>query len=231
MITIIYENNECIVVNKPSNMPAQKDFSRTPDMLTAVENYLGSKAFLIHRLDRHVAGPVVIGKSKTSAAKLNKQIQGDDFTKIYKAVVIYDNQSVLKPGEIVMLEHYHKKEKSIATIISTQDYMELKDVNKAGFKSVKLKYKCINTLTYDTMSLSVLEIELLTGRFHQIRSQLKYEGLSILGDPKYGITEFNNHTYAKIGLQSTTLKFKDPSNNKFLTFQTEHFDGPFELFQ
>lgn len=231
MIEILKENDQYIVVNKPSNMPAQKDFSRTPDMLSAVEDYLGCKAFLIHRLDRHVAGPVVLAKTKASAGALNKQLNGHGFSKIYKAVVVHSNEMELKLDEVISLEHYLKKEKAIAKVISTDEFQNLNNNSVQGYKSVQLKYKCLQTKTYGTMNLSVLEIELITGRFHQIRSQLKYVGLPILGDPKYGETIFNEKKYSKIGLQSTVLKFTDPKNNKVTTSMTEHYNEPFNLFK
>ena len=230
MIPIIIENSQFIVVNKPSNMPSQKDFSRTPDMLSAVENYLGNKAFLIHRLDRHVAGPVVIAKTKACAGNLNKQLNGNGFSKVYKAVVVHNNNDLLELNKTITLDHFLKKDKSFAKVISKEDYDRVKD-NRAEYKSVKLKYKCLNTLTYDTMSLSILEIELITGRFHQIRSQLKYVGLPILGDPKYGIIHFNESSYTQIGLQATRLKFRDPKTNKSMTAEVEHDNGPFSLFK
>jgi len=231
VIPVVYENELCLVVNKPINMPAQKDFSRTLDMLSVVESYLGKKAFLIHRLDRHVAGPVVIAKTKASAAKLNKELQEHSMTKIYKAVVVHKSNLSLSLNKSRTLDHYHKKDKSIAIIISNKEFFELKDSDKVGFKPVKLKYKCLNTLTYDTMSLSLLEIELFTGRFHQIRSQFRYVDLPILGDPKYGESVFNHNKFTEIGLQSTTLKFKNPKDNIILTAKVEHFEGPFKLFQ
>lgn len=231
MIDVIVENKEYIVVNKPADMPAQKDFSRTLDMLSVVEGYLGTKAFLIHRLDRHVAGPVVIAKTKTAAANLNKQLTSHGFSKIYKATVVHDKTINIKIGEEITLEHYHKKDKALAIIISKTEFMALSESEKKGFKPVKLKYTCLNTKTYDTMDLSILEIELFTGRFHQIRSQLKYVGLPILGDPKYGERLLDQKTYTKIGLQSTSLKFKDPKSNKPIRCDVEHYDGPFQLFK
>lgn len=230
MIPIILENNMCIVVNKPSNMPAQKDFSRSKDMLSLVEEYLGKKAFLIHRLDRHVAGPVVIAKTKEGAASLNKQLNANGFSKIYKAVVVHPSKNKLLLNEDVVLEHFHKKEQSIAKIISKSQMNQLNDSDKSAFKAVKLKYRCLKTKTYDTISLSLLEIELFTGRFHQIRAQLSYEGLGILGDPKYGEVSINGESFKEIGLQSTLLKFKDPKTKQELTAQAEHYNGPFMLF-
>lgn len=231
MIPIIYENNGCLVVNKPANMPAQRDFSRTPDMLSAVESYLGNKAFLIHRLDRHVAGPVVIAKTKKAAANLNKQLTTNGFTKLYKAVVVHKFDTQLPLNKRIILEHYHMKDQSLAVVIDQKAYDGLDEVSKTKYKSVKLIYKCLNSIKYGDQCISVLEIELLTGRFHQIRSQLKLVELPILGDPKYGETEFMNQKYKTIGLQSISLTFKDPVCNHDIIAEAEHFDGPFEQFK
>lgn len=231
MIPIIYENSACVVVNKPADMPAQRDFSRTPDMLSVAEDYLGNKAFLIHRLDRHVAGPVVIAKTKKAAANLNKQLTTNGFTKLYKAVVVHNFDTQLPLNNRILLEQYHMKDKSLALVINKEAYDLLDNDNKAKYKPVKLYYECLNTIQHEDQCVSILKIELLTGRFHQIRSQLKSVGLPILGDPKYGETMFMNQKYKTIGLQSISLKFRDPVGKSDICAEAEHFDGPFEQFK
>jgi 23S rRNA-/tRNA-specific pseudouridylate synthase len=236
MIPILYENQDIIVVEKPANMPAQKDISRTADMLSVTETYLGIKPFIIHRLDRHVAGPVIIAKTKQAARKMNEQLVKGLITKYYKAVVISGkNDDVmgkyLDSHQENILVHYIGKANKLAKVISEEDYMKLNVSEKLSYKKAVLIFTCIQTKSYDTINISLLKIQLITGRFHQIRAQLSFVGLPILGDPKYGVTECQGEYYKRIGLQSISIGFNDPKTKKDMFIQCEHFDKPFNLFR
>lgn len=230
MIPILYEDKQLIVVEKPGNMPSQKDFSRTLDLLTVCTQYLGEKPFLIHRLDRHVQGPVVLAKTKKAAAFLNAQLKGVGFNKIYKAVVIWPSGREWNSKENIELRHYIKKGKDMATVISQSQYDLLANGEKSDYKEAILKYRCLDKITYDTIDVGLLEIELITGRFHQIRAQLSFVGLGIVGDPKYGSRDVGDRSFDHIGLQSTSLSFTEPQNNKKIQLVCEHNIEPFDLF-
>jgi len=230
MIRILYEDKEVIAVVKPAGMPSQRDFSRTVDLLTTVETYLGQKAYLIHRLDRHVEGPIVIGKSKKAAAYLNRQIQMKEMEKTYTAVVV-DSKKQLKETEERTLVHYLTKEKNKAKALQEEAYFSLSDVGKERYKKAVLKYSCMKTIKYGTINVSLLKIQLITGRFHQIRCQFSTEGMPIVGDPKYGIVDIDGKSIKEIGLQSISLCFKLPSTGEKICVDTIHKNEPFDLFQ
>ena len=95
MINIIYEDNHLLVVEKPINVPVQKDSSGDKDLLTMLKEYLKKKynkpgdvyLALVHRLDRPVGGVIVFAKTSKAASRLSKQVQKHEFKKIYMAVI------------------------------------------------------------------------------------------------------------------------------------------------
>lgn len=231
MIKVLFEDKDIIVVNKPSNMPSQRDFSRTFDMESAVLEHVGTKPFVIHRLDRHVEGPVVLAKSKKAAKKLNEQLIESGFIKRYKAVVLIEDTNKLVLNNKEYLIHYLSKEKSVAKVITVDEYRKLNVENQKRFKKAKLNYVCIKEMTYGTLKIALLDIELITGRFHQIRSQMKAVGLKILGDPKYGIKQLGDISFDSISLQCVLLGFIHPITNKNIKFISEHHREGFKLFE
>lgn len=240
MIEVLYEDQDIIVVNKTANMPSQKDLSRTPDVLTLVNQHTKSACHLIHRLDRHVAGPLVLAKNKQSAATLNKQLrvsdltEGEGFSKEYMATVVIAPMSpvVNVSTEVwTTLEHYQRKVGTMAETISIEAYQALKPDRQKEYKKALLKYEVLECRQRLGDTILLLKIDLLTGRFHQIRSQLAAAGLPIAGDPKYGVTIFGTEpAIKKIGLQSTRLEFLHPKHNKKMVFSVRHREEPFDWF-
>lgn len=242
MIEILYEDEDIIVVNKKSNMPSQKDLSRTPDVLSLVNQYTKKECFLIHRLDRHVAGPMVVAKTKYAAASLNKQLQekllkngleSEGFHKEYAAVVV-DTKVVsdkLSGADWTDLIHYQKKEGNIAISIEEDIYLKLSAQEKKNYKKATLRFNIQSTKKIDQQTILLLKIDLLTGRYHQIRSQLASYGLPILGDPKYGVVQLDGmEIVKKIGLQSTALGFLHPKTSEKVLLSASHREEPFDLF-
>ena len=204
-INIIYEDNHLLVVEKPINIPVQEDSSKDLDLLNILKKYLKEKynkpgnvyLGLVHRLDRPVGGIMVFAKTSKAASGLSNQIRENKFNKIYYAVVMND----IKPsGQLI-------------------DYL-LKDtkknivkVDKNG-KLSKLKYK---KLKYkDNMSL--VEIELETGRSHQIRVQFSHNGNPLFGDQKY-----NNGSRVgeQLALFAKRIEFYHPISNELLKFEID----------
>lgn len=219
MIRVLYEDQDIVVGYKPVNMPSQRDFSRTPDILTLLSQQLKTKLLLIHRLDRHVAGPLVFAKHKKAAAALNKQLSNQGFEKVYLAMT-RPSQSILcnREEERYSFRDYLKKIKNMAEIIDEEGYnslsVEEKKAYKLGILDAEIEQRYENSL--------LVRVRLLTGRFHQIRSQLSYHGLPIIGDPKYGIKEGSF-----IGLQCIVLGFIHPINGESIRLATYHSLGPF----
>lgn len=242
MIDILYEDADIIVVNKRSNMPSQKDLSRTPDVLTLVNQYTKKECFLIHRLDRHVAGPMVVAKTKHAAAFLNLQLQSkslveglesEGFQKEYIAVVV-DTKNLSEQNsdkEWTNLVHYQRKVNNLAISITPEVFDNLSDREKNEYKKATLRFCILSKKSIGQQRILLLKIDLLSGRYHQIRSQLAALGLPIYGDPKYGLVQIGDaDPIKKIGLQSTSIGFVHPKTKVNVMFSVQHMEEPFDLF-
>lgn len=202
-INIIYEDNHLLVVEKPVNIPVQEDKSKDTDMITILKKYRiehenkKGDAFigLVHRLDRPVGGIMVFAKTSKAASRLSEEIRNNTFHKTYLAVV----QNKLPKTRI--LEDYLIKDKN--NNIS-------KITNKENGKYSALEYKVLNTKD----NLSLVEINLITGRSHQIRLQFSSRGNPLVGDSKYG----NNPNNINIALFAKSITFKHPTTKETLTF-------------
>ena len=179
-LNVIYEDNHIIVVEKPVNIPSQGDKTGDMDMLTLVKAYIKEKynkpgevyLGLIHRLDRPVGGVMVFARTSKAAARLSDQVRNKDFKKKY--LVIADGKFEENKG---VLEDYLLKNEKTNT----------SKVVKEGTRNAKLAILDYEVLKYnEEINLSVVKVNLHTGRHHQIRVQMANAGHSICGDQKYG---------------------------------------------
>lgn len=179
-LKVLYEDNHIIVVEKKPNIPSQGDKTNDLDMLTIVKQYIKEKYHkpgevylgLIHRLDRPVGGVMVFARTSKAAARLSEEVRNKIFKKKY--ITIVDGKLEKQSG---ILEDYLLK----------NERNNLSKVVKEGTKNAKLASLDYEVLTYNKeIDLSVLKINLHTGRHHQIRVQLSSRGHSIYGDQKYG---------------------------------------------
>ena len=202
-LEILYEDNHVIVVFKPSNILSQGDATGDKDLLTLVKEYIKEKYHkpgnvyvgLVHRLDRPVQGVMVFAKTSKAAARLNAQIQNHDFRKRYLAII---NGIILeKKGEFL---DYLLKLENGNTIVSD---------SKNGKKSI-LKYEVLK----EKDNLSLVDIELITGRHHQIRVQFASRGYPLVGDQRYGKVDLQ-----QICLCSYYLSFIHPVTKERLEFK------------
>ena len=208
-IEIIYEDNQIIVVKKQPNIPSQADKTDDIDMLTLVKEYIKEKynkpgnvyLGLVHRLDRPVGGVMVFAKTSKSASRLSEQVREKIFKKEYLAVV--DGKFETREGT---LENYlYKDERNNISKVVKQD--------KKNAKFAKLDYE---VLTYNEVkNLSLVRINLHTGRHHQIRVQLAETGHSIFGDQKYGIRGQGK----QIALWAYKLTIQHPITKQEMTFK------------
>ena len=179
-LNVIYEDNHIIVVEKPVNIPSQGDKTGDVDMLTIIKEYLKEKynkpgnvyLGLIHRLDRPVGGVMVFAKTSKAAARLSEQVRDKVFKKKY--LVIANGKFDKETG--VLSDYLLKNERK-----------NMSRVVPEGTKNSKYAELDYEILKYDEeLNLSVLKINLHTGRHHQIRVQLSSRNHSIYGDQKYG---------------------------------------------
>ena len=215
-INIIYEDNHLLVVEKPINIPVQEDSSKDKDLLTILKEYIKEKynkpgnvyLGLVHRLDRPVGGVMVFAKTSKCASRLSNQIRENKFNKIYYAVVEgnISNEGVLT----------NKLLKDTKNNIVRVD--ELGKISKLEFKKIK-----------EINKLNLIEIKLYTGRSHQIRVQLSYNGNPLYGDQKYNK---NAKVGEQLALFAKKLEFYHPISNELLCFELDIPDRyPFSLFK
>ena len=177
-IPIVYEDNHMLVVDKPPNLLSQKDSSGDIDLLTLLKEdlkirynkpgnvYLG----LVHRLDRPVGGVMVLAKTSKCAARLSEQLRNRDFNKTYIAL-IYGRPN--KPKSTLV--HYLIKDEKRNRVFSVQKGLP-------GAKEAILDYEVLAC----NSNLSLVKVNLLTGRPHQIRVQFATLGHPLYGDYRYG---------------------------------------------
>ena len=180
---VIYEDNHIIIVSKTSSEIVQGDKTGDTPLSETVKQYLKEKYHkpgnvfvgVVHRLDRPVSGLVVFAKTSKALARLNEMFKNGDVHKTYWAVV----KNCPREPEAT-LEHYlvrnEKQNKSYAY-----------DSEKPGAKKAILHYRLIGR----SENYYLLEVDLKTGRHHQIRCQLAKIGCPIKGDLKYGFPRSN----------------------------------------
>lgn len=208
-IQILYEDSHILVVVKPFNIPSQQDESGDIDMLTLLKDYIKAKynkpgnvfLGLVHRLDRPTGGVMVFARNSKSAARLSAAIVNGEFEKNYLAVVL--RQMNEKQGAIVS---YLKKTEATNTVyVATSGTI--------GAKRAELRYKVLD----DSLEvISLLKIQLATGRSHQIRVQLQSQGNPIFGDSKYGGDKLVKGT--NLALWAAELSFNHPVTKERMVF-------------
>ena len=202
-LNVLYEDNHIIVVEKPFNVPTQEDSSKDEDLLSMIKQYIKEKynkpgnvyVGLIHRLDRPVSGIMVFAKTSKAASRLSDQVRNNKIHKRYLAVVY---GKVKKKDKLV--DYISKDEKTHSSYID----------NKNGKESI-LEY---NLLYYDKINdLSLVDINLITGRHHQIRVQMSNINHPLYGDQRYGMQDKK-----QIALYSYKLSFIHPVKNEEMSF-------------
>lgn len=180
-LKVIYEDNHIIVVEKIPNVPSQADKTGDIDMQTLVKQYIKEKYHkpgdvyvgLIHRLDRPVGGIMVFARTSKAAARLSEEVRNKTFKKKYLAVV----DGIIEQKNGVLEDYLYKDERNNISKVVNKD--------KKNAKLAKLDFE---VLDYDAKrNLSLVKINLHTGRHHQIRVQFANFGHSLFGDQKYGV--------------------------------------------
>ena len=214
-IKILYEDNQILVVIKPINILSQSDITGNEDMLTILKKYIKDKykkpgnvyLGLVHRLDKPTGGIMVFARTSKSANRLSEQIKNKTFKKSYLAV-IHNN---IKDEDTFI--DYLKK-------VETKSYI----TNKNDGKYAELSYQ---KLDYNKKeNLSLIKIDLKTGRNHQIRLQFSSRGYPLYGDNKYGNDKDKN-----LGLYAYELEFIHPTTKEKLIFENYPNYTPFTFFK
>ena len=210
---VVYEDNHIIIVSKASGEIVQGDKTGDTPLSDVVKAYLKEKyqkpgeVFLgvVHRLDRPVSGLVVFARTSKALSRLNKMFAEGEVHKTYWAIV---NRQDQRDEEYHTLTHWlvrnEKQNKSYAY-----------DTEKPNSKKAVLNYRVIG----HSDRYSLLEVQLLTGRHHQIRCQLAKVGMPIKGDLKYGAPRSNPD--GSISLLSRRMEFIHPVAKEPVVIEAE----------
>ena len=202
-LEIIYLDNHLLAINKPPGLLTQPNASDASDLETLGKTYLKKKfkkkgnVFLhpIHRLDKLVSGIVLFARSSKALSRLNSQMRRKAIQKTYFAKV---------EGHLTPLS---------GTLKHTLVHGSHRAYVKASGKEAVLSYTVCKTDTHSTL----IEIELHTGRYHQIRAQFAHIGHPIVGDTKYGST----HKESRIALHHSKIIFHHPVSQEQLILKCQ----------
>lgn len=205
MINIIYEDNHLLVVEKPVNIPVQEDSSKDMDFLTMLKDFIKKRdnkpgnvyLGLVHRLDRPVGGIMVFAKTSKCASRLSEQVRNRTFKKTYLAVV---------EGEL-------EEKGTLIDKLLKDTKNNIVKVDKNG-KDAILDYELVECKD----NLSLVKINLQTGRSHQIRVQFSSRNHALFGDQKYNR---NAKVGEQIALFSNSITLTHPTTKESLTFKIE----------
>ena len=197
---ILYEDNHILIINKNVGQLVQGDKTGDKSLLELLKSFIKERdqkpgnvfLGLVHRIDRPTSGLVIYAKTSKALSRLTQMVKNREIKKTYWAIV---------PKEIIpqsqTLTHYLKKnEKNNKAIVYNKE--------TDGAKKAILNYQIIKNLD----NYMLLEIDLQTGRHHQIRAQLSKIGVPIKGDLKYGAPRSNPD--GGISLHARSLKFIHP---------------------
>ena len=215
---VIYVDNHIIVVNKRSGEIVQGDKTGDTPLSETVKAYIKEKyhkpgeVFLgvVHRLDRPVAGLVVFARTSKALTRLNRMFAEGQVHKTYWAIV------ETHPEESLLLTHWLTRNEQ-------QNKSYAHDHEVRGSKKAMLRYHVLSRGEH----YDLLEVQLMTGRHHQIRCQLSAIGCPIRGDLKYGARRSNAD--GSISLLARRVEFVHPVSKEPLCFEAPLPDDPLWL--
>ena len=208
-LKILYEDNHIIVVVKPVNIPSQEDKTGDEDMLSIIKKYIKEKynkpgdvyLGLVHRLDRPTGGVMVFAKTSKAASRLSEQVREKQMHKKYLCIV--DGKMESSSG--TMKDYLVKNERTNTSKVASK---ENKNSKEAILDYEVVKYS-------EEINLSVVKVDLHTGRHHQIRVQFASRGHSLSGDQKYGTRGRGK----QLALWAYSLSFIHPTTKEKLEFE------------
>lgn len=218
----LYEDNALIVVEKAAGIPVESRRLGQPDLISMLKNDLAQKSpgkvpylGVVHRLDQPVQGVMVFAKTKQAAGALSAQLTDGTMRKIYLAVV-----NGLPPEGSVVLTDFLKKDgrTNLSSIVPQKT---------AGAKEARLSFTRLAALPSENLSL--IQVQLFTGRHHQIRVQLAHAGFPLYGDRKYNAA-VPVPAGEPLALCAAKLTFCHPVSKKQLTFTCHPKSAVFEKF-
>jgi len=199
-LEVLYEDNHVIVINKKTGDIVQGDKTGDKPLSEVISDYLSQKyqkpgkayVGIVHRLDRPVSGVVLFAKTSKGLSRMNEIVKERKIQKRYWAIVL----NAPPKDEDRLINYLYKNEKQNKSYVTDSEHI--------GATRAELAYKLIAS----SDRYHLLEVELHTGRHHQIRVQLSNIGCIIKGDVKYGASRTNPD--GSIGLHARLLAFEHP---------------------
>jgi 23S rRNA pseudouridine955/2504/2580 synthase len=213
MLSALYEDREILVIDKPSGLPSQPGEGVRISVVEAVERDFGFRPFLVHRLDKETAGCLVVARDAKAAAKWTRLVESRELRKTYRAIVAGAPRE--KAGRF-------------------DDPIP----GKGGAKSASTAWKLLGSFgaaegAAVPQRFSYLELELGTGRMHQIRIHLAAHGMPVLGDDRHGDFALNKALRKEAGLKRLCLvawSLELPGGRSVRAELPEHFADFFARF-
>ena len=203
-LEVLYEDNHIIVVVKPFYIPTQEDSSKDNDMLTIIKDYIKEKynkpgnvyLGLVHRLDRPASGVMVFARTSKAASRLSDEVRNRTIKKTYLAIVHGKTKEQEK-----LVDYISKDNKT------NNSYIDKKSGKESILTYTRLKYD-------EKDDVSLIKVELETGRHHQIRLQMSNIGHPLYGDQRYGTQDKK-----QLALYAYKLEFTHPVTKEQMTFK------------
>jgi len=199
---VLHSDRQIFVCIKPPRVLSTDEPGGMPELIRAELGDPHANVRTVHRLDRVVSGLMVYARSAAAASDLSEEIREGSFHKTYLAVVHGKTEPEAELRDLLLRNPAERK-----TYVT--------DTPQKGAQEAVLRYRTLACTEQEGEPLSLVEIELLTGRTHQIRCQFSTRGLPLLGDRKYS-------TYAddcEIALWSHSLQFHQPKTKEPLYFR------------
>ena len=213
---VIHEDNHLIVVDKPPLLATMGVSADEQSLVTWTKDWLRAKydkpgnvyLGVVSRLDAFTSGLVVLAKTSKAAARLTKMFQSGEVKKIYTAILEgrMDPPPADSNDEFTVVDWVRKNDQ--------RRRMEVVEEGSPESKRAELRYRVVGV----SGQLTLLRVQLITGRKHQIRVQFAEMGMPVFGDRKYGAKQ---EFAPGIALQSTFLSFEHPVKRVELNFQIE----------
>lgn len=212
---IIYEDRELLVVRKPAGLATQTARVGQADVVSELKNYTGSPYLgIVHRLDQPVEGLLVFARTRGAAAALSGQLAEGTLNKQYYAVIC--GKPVSEQGELADYLYKDVLNTGRAVVVEEQERFRFPDAREAITQYRLLRYA-------EETDLSLMDIHIETGRFHQIRAQMSHAGMALLGDAKYGNDAVQKRGrelgITHVALCAYSIAFQHPSKKEKICFQ------------
>jgi 23S rRNA pseudouridine1911/1915/1917 synthase len=209
-VDVLFEDNHLLIVDKPAGLVTQPSNEHGDSLETRAKLYIKKhyhkpgSVFLhaVHRLDKEVAGIVIFARTSKALSRMNALIREGKLLKIYRASL---------EGHIA-----HKKQMLCDFLVKKPHHAECSSSDEEGAKKSTLSYQVMQ----EGAEGSIVEIELETGRYHQIRVQMSAQGYPILGDKKYGSTK--KYRDGQIALSHVRVEFQHPVLQTLVKIVSRH---------